>query len=176
MRSYRNAIVPALFSLLFALTGQAHAQAGDFAGRWTRDAEASTPMTKIVEDGMARLGKAYRVWPISGQAKKRLQATNKPYGWISIVPNGDMVTVETDSYKLTTPKNGTLKRWERTKGDFIDVTSRWESGRLEQVFEAEDGRRVNVYTVGPNGALNMDVTVTSPKLSSPLTYRMVYRK
>ena len=85
--------------------------------------------------------------------------------------------VKNDAYDLTTPRNGVKKGWERKKGDLIDVTSKWEGQRFEQIFDAEDGRRVNVYTVSPDGeTLYQDVTVTSPKLDTPLTYRSVFRR
>ena len=176
MRARFNVLSLAVLAL-FAVAPQALAQAEPIRGTYVRDEAASDPMKKIVDDGMSKLGKVYRVWPISGQAKKRLQETNKPYAWVQILPEASTVTLETDAFKLTTPRNGVREDWERTAGDLIDVTTKMQGTRLEQVFEAEDGRRVNVYTLSPDGnTLNLDVTVTSPKLDGPLTYRMVYRR
>src|SRR5690606_11781320 len=141
------------------------------------DEAASDPMKKIVDDGMSRLGRVYRVWPISGQARRRLEETNRPHAWLQITPQGDQLVVESDQYRLVTPRDGELKGWERKEGDLVDVTTRLEGTRLEQRFVAEDGERVNVYTLSPDGAtLTLEVTVTSPKLDGPLTYRQVYRR
>lgn len=177
MRFQPRTIVGALLALL-ALSAPLHAQGEPgWRGTFHRDAGDSDSMKKIVDAGMARLGKMYRVWPISSEAKRRLEDTNRPSEHIEFRPEGGSLTVVTDAYRLTTPRNGRLERWERKKGDFIDVTTRSEGARIEQVFDAEDGRRVNVYSLSPDGStLTLDVTVTSPKLSSPLTYRQVYRR
>lgn len=170
-------------SLLFTLALLAlgapglQAQEPQLRGTYVLDERASDTMDQIVERGMARLGRIYNVWPISGQAKKRLEETNRPYAWVQLVPQGDRLLVKTDSYELTTPANGTLPDWERSPGDLIDVTTRTRDGRIEQSFDAEDGRRVNVFTLSPDGrTLTMDVTVTSPKLDGPLAYRLVFTR
>lgn len=176
MRSHLKTLLLAALAVTTA-AAPAPAQDTPLRGTYVRDEAASDPMSQIVDEGMSKLGRVYRVWPISGQSKKRLRETNRPYAWIQILPDASSVTVETDTYKLTTPRNGTLENWERSEGDLIDVTTRLQGERLEQVFDAEDGRRVNVYTLSMDGeTLTMDVTVTSPKLDSPLTYRMVYRR
>lgn len=179
MRSPFRVSLAVALALLAAGTATASAQQteADFRGTFVRDADAGDSMKKIVDLGMSKLGAAYRIWPISGQAKKRLESTNRPYAWIQFAPDGQMLTTTTDQWTLTTPKNGRLDDWSRNKDDRIDVTTRLQSGRLEHAFDAEDGRRVNVYTLSPDrNTLFMDVTVTSPKLDSPLTYRMVYRR
>lgn len=146
-------------------------------GSYVRDEAASDPVQKIVDSGMSKLGRLYRVWPISGQARRRLEVTNLPHNWLQIAIQGDQLTIESDRYTLTTPRNGELKRWERVKGDFVDVSTQLQGTRLEQRFVANDGQRVNVYTLSPDGkTLTLDVTVTSPKLDGPLTYRQVYRR
>lgn len=169
-----------LAGLALLALGAAPAAAQDdspLRGTYVRDEAASDPMKKIVDSGMSRLGRVYRVWPISGQARKRLEETNRLQAWVQIVPQGSRVVVESDSYQLDTPRNGELPDWERAEGDFVDVTTRMQGSRLEQRFVAEDGERVNVYTLSPDGnTLTLDVTVTSPKLDGPLTYRQVYRR
>lgn len=176
MRSHLKALLPVVVTLLAAATPAA-AQTEALRGTYVRDVEASDQMSEIVKDGMGKLGRIYRAPFIRGQAKKRLEETNRPSATIQIAFQADNVNVRTETYDLTTPRNGTREDWERAPGDLIDVTSRYASGRLEQSFDAEDGRRVNVYTLSPDGnTLYLDVTVTSPKLDSPLTYRMVYRR
>jgi hypothetical protein len=55
------------------------------------------------------------------------------------------------------------------------VSTAWEGGRLRQSFVAEDGRRDNHFTVSEDGRrLTLEVTVTSPRLSAPLRYRLNY--
>jgi hypothetical protein len=46
-----------------------------------------------------------------------------------------------------------------------------------QTFTSADGRRVNDYTLSPDGrTLTMQVTETSPRLSQTITYKQVYRR
>ena len=53
----------------------------------------------------------------------------------------------------------------------------WRNNSLHQTFRAEDGQRVNVYTLSNNGnTMTMNVTITSPRLPDPLTYRLVYNR
>lgn len=172
---------PAALALLaFLVAGAAPAPAqsdSPLRGTFLRDEAASDPMKKIVDDGMSKLGRLYRVWPISGQARKRLQDTNQPMAWIQITPGAEELTVTTDRYELVTPPNGVLEDWEREEGDFVDVTTVLQGNRLQQRFVAEDGERVNDYSLSPDGnTLTLDVTVTSPKLDGELKYRQVYRR
>lgn len=176
MRFPLKSIALLTLSLLAAAPARAQQDAG-LSGRWIRDAEASTPMKQILDDGMSKLGRMYRMPVVRGKARERLQSTNTPAPWLIIAPRGEQVTVQTPNYNLTTPVSGGPTKWERQKGDVIDVTTTLQGRRLEQTFDAPDGRRVNVYTLSSDGnTLNLDVTVTSPKLDSPLTYRMVYRR
>lgn len=177
MHVRRILILLSAFPLLLAGSARLEAQKPSFRGTFVRDEAASTPMDKIVSDGMARLSSAYRLPLIRTAAKRRLMDTNHPYAWVRIDPTGNTVNVRTPEYSLTTPQNGQLENWERKEGDPVDVTTRMTNGRMEQTFEAEDGRRTNVLTISPDGnTLTMNVSVVSPKLSSPLTYKMVYRR
>ena len=64
-----------------------------------------------------------------------------------------------------------------TDGEVIDLTTRWVDETLEQTFIAEDGQRKNVFALSPDGGtLEMQVTVTSPRLAAPLTYTLRYRR
>lgn len=169
-------LAAAVFAVVPATAAEAQ-EGQDFRGTFIRDEAASDPMDQIVDDGMSRLSALYRAPIIRNQARKRLLATNEPYAWIQFTPDATSITVETNTYRLTTPRNGMLERWERSRNDFIDVTTVLEANRLEQRFLAEDGVRVNVFTLSPDGnTLNMHVTVTSDKLSSPLEYDMVFRR
>jgi hypothetical protein len=174
----RKPISALLFALalLLALPLHLDAQVSPLRGTYMRDEAASDRMEEIVESGMSKLGSMYRVWPICTQAYGRFVSRRRFFACVQIIPAESSVTVQTDQWNLTTPRNGRTE-WERTPDDLIDVATKLQDGRLEQAFEAEDGKRVNVYTLSPDGdTLFMDVTVTSPKLDSPLTYRMVYRR
>jgi hypothetical protein len=78
---------------------------------------------------------------------------------------------------IVAPASGAAVKWTREDGEVFDVTMRSASGRLTQTFAAEDGSRENVYTVSADGrTLTMNVTLRSPRLSAPLTYKLVYNR
>jgi len=59
----------------------------------------------------------------------------------------------------------------------VNASMQLAGRRLAQTFTSADGRRVNDYTLSPDGrTLTMQVTETSPRLSQTITYKQVYRR
>jgi len=169
-------ILAALFACLLALPGAAAAQAGEGAtlkGTFVYDASASDNVNQAIDEAIARMNFALR--PI---ARGRLRKTNQPYRRVSIDYTAAQVHIGTDGRPaIVTPANGTPVDWTREDGEKLKVSTEWENGKLEQTFQAEDGRRVNTYSIGQDGrTLSMLVTITSPRLSRPLTYTLRYRR
>ena len=54
--------------------------------------------------------------------------------------------------------------------------ARTENDRLVQTFKAEDGQRVNSFSVEATQRLTLEVQVTSPRLPKPLTYTVRYKR
>jgi hypothetical protein len=78
---------------------------------------------------------------------------------------------------IVVPASGAAVKWTREDGETFDVSGKVAGSTLTQTFVAEDGKRVNVYTLSPDGkTLTMNVTVTSPRLPKPLNYKLVYRR
>lgn len=179
-------VAPFAFLLLLASAAQLHAQAGpEFRGVFVRDAAAGDDMEAVIEASLPKirstLGRIFK-----GKARERLREVNRPYGWIRFAPQGSIVTVETDhwngqQWQLATPRNGSVEKWQRRtpdgKVETVKVTTDTRGATMTQRFEAEDGARTNVYALSPDGnTLTMDVTVTSEKLTGPITYKLVYRR
>jgi hypothetical protein len=73
--------------------------------------------------------------------------------------------------------NGTPVSVTREDGEALQVSSVWQGTTLQRSFQAQDGLRVNSYSLDPSGkTLTMGVQLTSGKLPAPLTYQLVYRK
>jgi len=52
-----------------------------------------------------------------------------------------------------------------------------DGDQITQVFVSDDGRRENEFTLSPDGQVMMlKVTLTSPRLSVPVVYRLSYKK
>lgn len=173
MRSYSQIAV--LLITLLATLGVAHAQGStpSLQGTYTVDSAASEDVDKAIERAIARMNVVKR--PI---ARGRLKKTNQPYQQVVIEQTSSEVTTTIDNRKpITTPLTGTPIQWTREDGETFDVSTQWDNGTLKQTFKAEDGQRVNSFTLSPDGSvLTLDVTVTSSKLSRPLLYKLVFRK
>ncbi|HEX8701795.1 MAG TPA: hypothetical protein VF815_23405 [Myxococcaceae bacterium] len=160
---------------LLAAVGVAHAQEGtpSLQGTYTLDAAASDDVNAAIERAIARMNMVKR--PI---ARGRLKKTTQPYQQMVIEQTSSEVTTTMNNLKpISTPVNGTPIQWTREDGETFDVSTQWDNGKLKQTFKAEDGQRVNAFSLSPDGSmLTMDVTVTSSKLSRPLLYKLVFRK
>ncbi|HEX2203663.1 MAG TPA: hypothetical protein VHG91_10210 [Longimicrobium sp.] len=173
MRRQRNLLLALALLVAAALPGAAEAQQGTLRGTWRFNAQASDNIQTAINTAVARMNFVTR--PI---ARGRLRNTNQPYQRIVADFNQQQVTLTFDQRPaITTPANGTPIKWTREDNEVLDVSTEWENGVLEQTFKAEDGQRVNRYSVSGDGAtMTMNVTITSPRLPQPLTYKLVYNR
>jgi hypothetical protein len=171
-RSLDAALLAVLASLLVAAPASGQ-QAGHIQGTFTLVEAQSDNVDRAVDQAVARMNIATRQ-----VARTRLRRTNQPYRRIVIAPAGSSISITTDTRSpITTSFVGTPTRWTREDGEVLDVSTVWEGQRLRQTFAAEDGRRINLYTLSPDGnTLTLQVTVTSGRLPQPLTYRLVYQR
>jgi hypothetical protein len=164
-----------LLLALLTVAGAAHAQDGSpsMQGNFTLDPAASGDVSQAIDRAVARMNMMKR--PI---ARSRLKKTNEPYQQVTIAQTPSEVTFTADDRTpVVAPPNGTPIKWTREDGEVFDVTTQWKDDKLEQTFKAEDGQRVNTFTLSPDGnVLTMDVRVTSPRLSRPLFYTLVFRR
>ncbi len=144
----------------------------------SREAGSGTPrgsddINAKINEATARMNIAMR-----GIGRSRLRKTNAPYQRITIAYNPQQVTITTDSRAaIQTPGNGTPVRWKREDGEMLTVSTGWKNTVLEQTFAAEDGKRVNRYTLSSDGRMmTLEVTITSPRLPQPLVYRQMYHR
>lgn len=176
MRRQRITTLFAALAAVLALALPAAAQTGTSAtldGTYTLNRSASDDVNRAIETAVGRMNFVTR--PI---ARGRLRRTNQPYQRVVISHTQQQVSVITDNRAaIRTPANGTPIKWRREDGEMLDVSTEWENGRLEQTFAAEDGRRVNVYSLSADGrTLTMEVTITSGRLPQPLRYKLVYNR
>ncbi len=75
----------------------------------------------------------------------------------------------------TTPLGGT-RNGQTLDGDTLRVTQRYNDGGLEQVFEADQGTRWNVYRPLPDGRLRVDATTNGDMMPQPLRFSLTYRR
>jgi hypothetical protein len=165
----------------FALPTGAQAQQSQLRGTWTLNSQQSDDINAKITAAVAPMNVVVRQI-----ARPRLRGTNTAYPRITMSYDASSIRVDMQGRpSVSSPANGQPVLWHREtgrtctqmKGDCVRVSAEWENGRLEQTFQAEDGRRVNLYSVSADGnTLTMNVTITSPRLPQPLTYRLVYNR
>ena len=160
-------------ALLVATPVAVRAQAGTIAGTFTLDRAASDNVDKAIATAIKDMNFVTR--PI---ARGRLQKTNQPYKQVTIATAGANTVVTIDQQPpRQAPSTGTPVDWTRADGEKFKLSMSWDGGSLVESFKAEDGQRVNTYTLSPDGSvLTMNVRITSPRLSKPLTYKLAFRK
>lgn len=181
MRRQRTRILPLLVLLAALLPSAVTAQAATLRGNWNINRQQSDNLENAINRAVARMNLVVRQI-----ARPRLRSTNTAYPNIVMSYDQNSVRVEMAGRPtVSSPANGQPVLWQRQtggtcremKGDCVRVSAEWDGGNLKHTFQAEDGRRVNVYSVSPDGkTMTMNVTVTSPRLPQPLTYKLVYNR
>jgi sugar lactone lactonase YvrE len=151
----------------------AAAQKSGLDGTYILDETDSDNMSEVIEDAVAKLNFLTR-----DIARGRLQKLNPAYRQVAITSSPDEISVTVDNQPpLQTPAKGAPVAWVGPDGRRVNASMQLAGRRLAQTFTSADGRRVNDYTLSPDGrTLTMRVTETSPRLSRTITYKQVYRR
>jgi hypothetical protein len=149
------------------------AQKSGLDGVYTLDDSASDNISQAIDAAVAHLNFIER--PI---ARGRLRKLNPAYRKVTIATSPNELSVGADSQPtLRTPATGTPVPWKAPDGGKLSASMRLTGGHLVQTFTSADGRRVNEYTLSPDGrTLTMQVTETSSRLPQPIKYKQVYRR
>jgi hypothetical protein len=166
----RRFLLPAF--ALVALATPAFAATG-VAGSYAYDAAASDNVETAIQKAIEPMNPIVRL-----VAKGRLEKTNQPYKHVAIKTDGGKLSVTTDGRAPIVVGNGASIKWTRPEdGEKLDVSMSLSGSTLTESFTSPDGKRVNVFSPSADGKkLTMAVTVTSPKLPKPLTYRLTYKR
>lgn len=147
------------------------AQKSSLDGTYILDQTGSDNIKDVIEDAVGKLSFVTR-----DIARERLKKLNPAYRQIAISSPPNEISVTADNQPpLRAPANGAPVAWIAPDGRKVNASMQLVGERLAQKFTSADGRRVNNYTLDPDGrTLTMHVTETSPQLSQPVTYRQVY--
>lgn len=168
-----NAMLAAVAVFLAAVSLPAHADNPQLVGHYVYVPERSAKVTEAVDKTVAEVNFVLR--PI---ARSRLNKTNQPYQHITFEVAPDKLSITTDKRApIVTPADGRPVKWKREDGEIMNVSMQWKDHALQETFAAEDGRRVNLFELSPDGReLKMLVTVSSKRLPKPLVYALVYER
>ena len=142
-------------------------------GTYILDKTDSDNVNEVIEDSVGKLNFVSR-----DITRARLKKLNPAYRQVAIAPSPNEISVTVDNQPpLRTPAKGAPVAWVGPDGGKVNASMQLAGRRLEQTFTSADGRRVNDYTLSPDGrTLTMQVTETSPRLSQTITYKQVYRR
>jgi sugar lactone lactonase YvrE len=151
----------------------ATAQDSGLDGTYILDQTDSDNLNEVIEDGVGKLNLLTR-----DIARERLKKLNPAYRQVAISSSPNEISVTVDNQPpLRTPAKGASVAWVGPDGGKVNASMQLAGRRLAQTFTSADGRRVNDYTLSPDGrTLTMQVTETSPRLSQTIAYKQVYRR
>lgn len=143
------------------------------AGHYVLVSGRSASVEVAVEKAVAEMN--FVVRPV---ARSRLNKTNQPYKHITLATTPGMLSITTDKRApIVAPADGSPVKWRREDNELLNVSMQWRGSALQEVFAAEDGKRVNQFELSPDGReLKLIVTVTSTRLPKPLSYTLVYQR
>ena len=149
------------------------AQKSGLDGTYVLDQTDSDNMSEVIEDAVGKLNFLTR-----DVARGRLKKLNPAYHQVAITSSPNEIRVTVDNQPpLRTPVKGSSVAWVGPDGGKVNASMQLVGRHLAQTFTSADGRRVNDYTLSPDGrTLTMQVTETSPRLPQAITYKQVYRR
>jgi hypothetical protein len=144
-----------------------------FDGTYTLVPELSDDIEAAIRRSTQRMN--FLVRPI---ARSRLRRVNRTHQTLEFHIDSLMLHSAYDHKPpIVSPRDGVMTRWTREDGEQFSVTSTVAGDSVVQTFHAKDGQRENVVTLNEDGSLlTVRITIRSPRLPDPLTYRLVYRR
>ena len=109
-------------------------------------------------------------------AKKRLDKVNGTVVHLKIHSVQKNVTVGMDDYVVTAPLDGGSTEVTTPTGDKARASFKLDNASLVQDLVQHEGARENTFRFNSQGQLVMLVKETSPKLTAPVTYTLVYKR
>lgn len=115
---------------------------------------------------------------IRGIAKRRLMGANKPIDRVDLRYQGDSVwiSLREDEPWITSLRSGEFGPYTRADGEVVQVKTELSPGVIDQYFRSDDGEKQMIYTLRPDGLLEVESIIYSDKLRQPFRYTWVYRR
>ena len=89
--------------------------------------------------------------------------------------NRTITVVFDNRHRYTTPLNQT-RRGRDFEGDELRITQRFRGDDLEQVFQADQGTRWNVYSLESDGRMTVTATTQGDMMPQPMRFTLPYRR
>jgi len=148
-------------------------QESSLDGTYILDETDSDNINEAIETAVGKLDFVRR-----DIARGRLEKLNPAYHKVAITSSSNEISVTVDNQPpLRAPAKGTPVAWASPDGRQVNASMQLAGRHLEQTLTSAAGRRVNDYTLSPDGrTLTMQVIETSPRLPQPIAYKQIYRR
>ncbi len=141
-----------------------------FLGTWTQLGRVDPGPS--IQDAIEHMPFLERSW-----AQYRLTSVNPLYEKLVIAKEGDGLTMQMDARPALHLSLTKATPWTREDKETFQVTMKIEGKKMTQTIQGKDGKRVNTFTLGPDGkTLRMAVEVTSHKLQHAVKYEILFTK
>ena len=156
-----------------AVCGFAQNWQGEYA--WVDTPEEKALIEKTVEEGAQQVGRLVR-----SIARGRLTKSTKPVEKITFTVKDNVVTMTRSDGEtpVSSVADGSKVEWKRKDGEKFTMTQTLEGNILTQTFTDSEGNvRISKYTFAEDGeSLELEITINSSSLKTPLNYTLTYRK
>ena len=146
-----------------------------FAGTWVRDRANGESIGKAIESYVAVFDSATKV-----RIGERLGAVSQASDQlvIAVVDSGKKISIREDGRVETVVSlGGKAVSMQGVSGETFEMRVTMVADKLTESYQAGDGGRTNVYSVGDKGrSLLVDVMIESPFMPKPLLYKLVYTR
>ena len=158
---------------VFGVVSPSIADESTIEGVYTIDPSASDDINAAIETAVAPMN-----FIVRSVARGRLKKTNPAYQRIAISRSANEIVVVLDTRKpIRMPTDGSSIKWTREDGEKFDLKAEWKDTQLVQTYVAEDGQRVNDFSLSPDpNLMTLHVTVTSGRLKTPMQYKLAYKR
>ena len=157
-------------AILISSSGSASPAQRLISGSYVQDEERSDDAFQAIESAIAGLSNAER--PLARMRLRKSIATDR----IRISSSGGRVSIK---YDAKTPivvwLSGEPIKWKLVEGLVFDVSAKANGEAISLTFRGDDSERTTVYrSVGQQ--LVAETTIISPRLSTPISYKLVYNR
>lgn len=144
----------------------------DWDGEWTLVADESDKLEGAIEAHVADLNFAMKVY-----WKKKLKNACTAWPSLDILAASSFTLTLGRERPVTLDPDGTATDWKRKDDEAFQASLRVDGPRMVQTLEAKDHTLGLAYSLRPDGeSLALQVTYTHPKLATPFSYKLVYRR
>lgn len=144
----------------------------DWDGEWSLVAAKSDNLEERIDEHVKDLNFALRLfW------KKKLQNACRSFDKLDILAGENFTVTMGKERPIDTPADGTVSDWKRSDDQVFKATLTQDGPTMIQTLQGDGYTMKYVYSMRKDGeSLAVQVTYIHPKLDTPFSYKLVFRR